>query len=171
MCGVTVEAQSTSTEHGKAKCCHSLMRFWAQVQAGKEHSSSPLLSFTHILLELSWAAIGIDMWQFWRCCSKQPPRLVITATKHPSTEDSSNIVPVSLVGTQACALCGVSLQGSLGKRKLFSISAGPFVYVCVCTALKLVGFSRTENVVKSIKRAATWPEQSSINFLNAAAKS
>lgn len=75
---------------------------------------------------------------------------------------------ISIVGARVCVR-GVSLQSSLGKRKLFAplcLSLG----VCVSVALKLLGFSRTENVVKSIKRAATWPEQSSINFLNAAAK-
>lgn len=68
----------------------------------------PLLSFTHILLELSYAASAALI------CGNSgaavaSSRLVITVTKHPSTEDSSNFVPVSLVGTQACALCGVSL--------------------------------------------------------------
>lgn len=78
-----------------------------------------------------------------------------------SSEDSSNFVPVSLVvlpplGGCVCVCVWGQFVGFPGQTKTFQLLLLSLSTLCV--ALKLLGFSRTENVVKSIKRAATWPE-------------
>lgn len=75
------------------------------------------------------------------------------------SKDSSNFVPVSLVVLPPLGVCVcvwgqfVEFPGQMETFQLLLLSLST-----LCVALKLLGFSRTENVVKSIKRAATWPE-------------